>query len=447
MYSAAFLGLRTLVGRSLGAVEPVVGPRGFGPLQGGPGAVLHLPAGFRATIFSRTGETMDDGLLVPGKHDGMAAFPGPDGRVLLVRNHEIESAWVEVSPYGPRREHFAKVDPARIYDGGRGVMPCLGGTTTLVFNPATQQLERHFLSLTGTQRNCAGGPTPWGTWVTCEEVNAEREPHEEQWHGYNFEVRPSATPQLTAPVPLKAMGRFRHEAIAVDPRSGAVYQTEDLGDGLLYRFLPTTPGNLAAGGRLQALAILGTAQADTRNWPGTPAFPRGQPLAVEWLDLAEVDSPVQDLRYRGRAAGAAIFARGEGAWWGDGEGYFAMTNGGRNLFGQIFRYRPSPHEGTTREKEEPGTLELFAEPNDTALLSNCDNLTVAPWGDLILCEDTKGPCRLIGITPAGECYVLAANPAPDHELAGVCFSPDGSTLFVNVQNPGFTVALTGPWPT
>ena len=380
-------------------------------------------------------------------HDGMAAFAGPDGLTLLVRNHENESAWVQNSPFGPDNERFALVDPSKVYDKGHGRMPCIGGTTTLVFDTRTQTMKGHHLSLIGTQRNCAGGTTPWGTWVTCEEVNAEREPDEEDYHGYNFEVVPSVEPGLVKPVALRAMGRFRHEAICVDPQSGAVYQTEDLGDGLLYRFLPDKPGQLAAGGRLQALVVTGIEQADTRNWPGTPAFPVGQPLAVEWIDLDDVDSPVLDLRHRGRAAGAAVFARGEGAWWGDGAGYFAMTNGGQNTMGQIFKYTPSPFEGTAQEKVHPGTLELYAEPNDTGLLSNGDNITIAPWGDLIICEDTKGLCRVIGITPAGEYYVIAQAAELDRELAGVCFSPDGSTLFVNVQKPGYTVAITGPWPT
>ena len=421
--------------------------RGFGPVQDDARKLLRVPAGFRYTAMSFTGEEMDDGLLVPGMHDGMAAFAGPDGLTLLVRNHENESAWVQNSPFGPDNERFALVDPSKVYDKGHGRMPCIGGTTTLVFDTRTQTMKDHHLSLIGTQRNCAGGTTPWGTWVTCEEVNAEREPDEEDYHGYNFEVVPSVEPGLVKPVALRAMGRFRHEAICVDPQSGAVYQTEDLGDGLLYRFLPDKPGQLAAGGRLQALVVTGIEQADTRNWPGTPAFPVGQPLAVEWIDLDNVDSPVLDLRHRGRAAGAAVFARGEGAWWGDGAGYFAMTNGGQNTMGQIFKYTPSPFEGTAQEKVQPGMLELYAEPNDTGLLSNGDNITIAPWGDVIICEDTKGLCRVIGITPAGEYYVIAQAAELDRELAGVCFSPDGSTLFVNVQKPGYTLAITGPWPT
>ena len=443
LYSAGFIGLRSLALRPVLGAEEVFEAIGFGPLVETPGVPMRVPRGFRAVVFSATGEEMADGLLVPGKHDGMAAFAGPDGRTLLVRNHELESTEVALSPFGRDQARMSRVARERIYDLGNGIAPNLGGTTTLVFNTQTQSLERHFMSLAGTVRNCAGGPTPWGTWVTCEEVNESPEPDAEQPHGYNFEVQPDVNPGLVTPVPLKAMGRFRHEAIAVDPQSGVVYETEDLGDGLLYRFIPRVPGNLAAGGRLQALALADWKSADTRNWQAT-SFPVGQPQRVTWIDLEDVDSPQNDLRRRGAAAGAAVFARGEGAWHGGDSAYFAMTNGGPAQLGQIFRYRPSPFEGTARESENPGTLELFSEPNDSALLRNCDNLTVAPWGDLVLCEDTSGICRVVGVTPRGEYYVIAAG-VRSGELAGACFSPDGSTLFVNVQNPGYTVAISGPW--
>lgn len=444
LYTAGFVGLQQLVSRRGFAAAPANLRAGFGDLVDDPAGLIDLPRGFSYTVFSRTGDEMDDGLLVPGMHDGMAAFPGPDGRTLLVRNHELESAWTDRSPFGPNQERLGKVAKELIYDYGRGVAPNLGGTTTLVFDTRSQRMERHFLSLAGTVRNCAGGATPWGTWVTCEEVNDAPEPDAEQPHGYNFEVTPSATPGLVRPVALKAMGRFRHEAVAVDPASGCVYETEDTGDGLLYRFVPSVKGNLAAGGRLQALKVRDRATADTRNWE-SGAFPIGQPLAVEWIDVDEVESPRNDLRRRGAAAGAALFARGEGAWWGNDSAYFAMTNGGRNRFGQVFRYRPSPYEGAAAEAGRPGTIELFSEPNDTELLSNCDNLVVAPWGDLILCEDTSSICRLIGVTPRGEYYVLGSNTQRGRELAGACFSPDGTTLFVNVQNPGYTIAIRGPW--
>jgi secreted PhoX family phosphatase len=450
LYTAGFIGLRELVNRptaaatATGGGAALGGRAGFGALVDDPAGLFQLPKGFRYTRFGATGDEMADGLLVPGKHDGMAAFAGENGRTLLVCNHEIKSAESELGAFGKDLSRLGRIDRAKIYDYGKGIAPHLGGTTTLVFDTRTQRLERQFLSLAGTTVNCAGGPTPWGTWVTCEEVGDTPEAHSEQAHGYNFEVRPTAQPALADPLPLKAMGRFRHEAVAVDPASGIVYQTEDVGDGLLYRFIPKEPGKLAAGGKLQAMAVRDRKSADTRNWKQS-AFPIGQRLAVEWIDMEEIDNPKGDLRLRGAAAGAAIFARGEGAWWGNDSVYFAMTNGGRNASGQIFRYFPSVHEGTARESATPGFIELFAEPNDTELLRNCDNVTVAPWGDLIICEDADAICRIVGITPRGEYYVIGSNTKRGRELCGACFSPDGTTLFVNVQNPGYTLAITGPW--
>jgi uncharacterized protein len=438
-----FAGLRTLVNQPVFA-NSVSNKAGYGPLIDDAQGLLKLPQGFSYTVFSRTGEEMPDGFKVPAMHDGMGAFAGPDGLTLLVRNHENESHLTARGPFGAMNERLDLMPREKIYDRGHGILPNIGGTTTLVFDTRTQQLQTHYLSLAGTVRNCAGGPTPWGTWVTCEEVNAVPEPNAEQPHGYNFEVRPAVEPGLVDPVPLKAMGRFRHEAIAVDPVSGAVYETEDLADGLLYRFLPTVKGDLAAGGKLQALGLVDAVITDTRNLTGAQ-FPVGRPLAVRWIDLDEPESPNDDLRLRGAAAGAVPFARGEGAWTAEDGIYFAMTIGGPKALGQIFRYVPSPYEGTPRELEQPVKLELFAEPNDSALLRNCDNLAMTPWGDLLICEDSAENCRLVGVTPQGEFYHIAENPIPKRELAGVCFSPDASTLFFNVQNPGYTVAMTGPW--
>ena len=132
-------------------------------------------------------------------------------------------------------------------------------------------------------------------------------------------------------------------------------------------------------------------------------------------------------------------------WWTNSAVYFACTNGGDARKGQIWRYVPSPYEGTSRESEEPGTVELFIEPNDGSLVQNADNLTAAPWGDLIVCEDATGEDYLVGVTPAGETYKFAHNQAGPGEFAGSCFSPDGTTLFVNMQLQGLTVAITGPW--
>ena len=413
---------------------------------------LDLPPGFSYTVFSETGDKMDDGLLVPGKHDGMGAFAGPGGKTILVRNHEMDAAATEGSPFGAKRALFRKVPRAKLYDAGKGKKPALGGTTTLVFDTRPQRLEKHFLSLAGTMRNCAGGVTPWGSWITCEEDvsrpnedGQKPEDEMEREHGYNFEVPASDQIGLADPIPLKAMGRFRHEAIAIDPRSNVVYQTEDRGDGLFYRFLPAQPEKLAAGGRLQALKLRDQPRADTRNWQ-EKKFATGTRLAVEWVDITNVEAHDDDLRYQGFfEQGAARFARGEGCWYGRDAIFFACTNGGKKKKGQIWRYVPSPDEAKPGEKNSPGSLELFLEPDDGKLVENADNLTIAPWGDLIICEDGVSPQFVVGVTPEGKIYKLAKTTLG--EMAGACFSPDGTTLFVNIQTPGVTVAITGPWQT
>ncbi|MEX0882519.1 MAG: alkaline phosphatase PhoX, partial [Cyclobacteriaceae bacterium] len=177
-----------------------------------------------------------------------------------------------------------------------------------------------------------------------------------------------------------------------------------------------------------------------------PILPKMEVQKVAWIDLENIDSPEDDLRMQGHNKGAALFARGEGIWFGDGELYFACTNGGKIGAGQVFRYQPSPNEGTSEERNSPGKLVLFAEPNDREILKNCDNLAIAPWGDVILCEDHKHPF-LVGINPQGELYHLAENVGFESELAGGVFSPSGKTYFVNIMGPGLTFAITGPWKT
>jgi secreted PhoX family phosphatase len=460
---AAFLGLKHLAGCSSPATmltEPLP------EFVRDPDNLFHLPKGCRYHIFSRTGEKMDDGFLVPGQHDGMAAFPGADGRTILVRNHEQLPGDVRMSPFGMKQQLLKKISREMMFDHGKGKAPGLGGTTTLVYDTKGQMLEKHFLSLAGTWRNCAGGPTPWGSWVTCEETVQKAKDDWEKDHGWCFEVPASAT-GLVAPVPLKAMGRFNHEAIAVDPKSGAVYLTEDRGDrremleeeklpgvkyfppkpedlgaGLFYRFLPEVPGELARGGKLQALKIKDQPGCFAGNWEG--GIKVGDTFDVEWMDLQDVESPKDDLRHRGRAAGAAAFQRGEGLWYGNNAIYFACTDGGPAKKGQIWKYHPSPEEGKSGEAAKPGRLQLFIEPNDRSIMEMCDNLTVTPWGDLIVCEDGPMGNFLLGVTTEGRVYKIGQIGFSRTELAGCCVSPDGSTLFVNIQRPGMTVAITGP---
>lgn len=439
--SLGFMGLSYMINSQAMATPHA----GFGPLQPDPQGILNLPKGFSYKVIFRKGEQMSDGFYSPGRPDGMATFAGKKNHVILIRNHEINPGSDE-GPYGQDPELFRKIDLNKVYDPGSGTTPSTGGTTTLIFDEKAAEVETSYLSLTGTNRNCAGGITPWKSWITCEENTDLAGGDMEKDHGFNFEVPASEKVGLADPVPLKEMGRFNHEAVAVDPSTSIVYQTEDRPDGLIYRYIPLVPEQLNKGGKLQILALKEQSSYDTRNWEDltTPEMPVNQPFDVEWLDIDNVFAPEDDLRYRGFEQGAARFARGEGMWYGEQEFFFACTNGGKTGTGQVFRYTLSPYEGTLREKETPGKLELFLEPNNTDLLKNCDNLTIAPWGDLILCEDHPHPF-VVGVTPKGEYYKLAENTLFPSEFAGGVFSPSGNTYFVNIQDAGITLAITGPW--
>lgn len=426
---------------------------GYGPLKRDPLGLFDLPEGFSYEVLSRFGERMDDGLLTPGKIDGMACFSTADRKIAIVRNHEIKTEHEHLSAFGPDGA-LARLNAADVYDHYVDGRPLGGGTTTLIYDPAARRVLSRRLSLAGTNHNCAGGATPWGSWLSCEEtVLRAGEEGAGKDHGWVFEV-PANGPGLAPPLPIAAMGRFKHEAVAVDPRTGVLYMTEDEsdGEGLFYRFLPNDRTNLHAGGRLQALAMRSDFGGDTRNWNGS-AWAVGDRRRVSWIDIDGADNPHNDIHDRGHAAGAAWFARGEGIHAGAGEFYFTCTHGGPNKLGQVMRYRPSLFEGQPNEADAPGRLELFAQPDDATVLQMPDNLTVAPWGHLVICEDkSDGVNYLRGMTPDGRVYTLGRNPTPDPEtpdesteLAGPCFSPDGRTLFLNIFDPGATLAITGPW--
>lgn len=439
--SLAFTGLAACAARPEGLVRAQATSR-HGPLLPDPARILDLPSGFSYRVISSRGERMDDGFGVPDRFDGMGAFALDANRTILVRNHELRPRNADTGP-------FASAPPGdvRAFDrNDSGPLP--GGTTTLVYNHRTGAVESQHLSLVGTIRNCAGGVTPWGSWLSCEEdVSQAGEGGLGRDHGWVFEV-PARSRGLADPVPLTGLGRFYHEAAAIDPRTGIVYLTEDRDNGLLYRFLPDVRGQLARGGRLQALAFAGDSDGrDTRNWESVN-FPTGSWRRVRWIDLDHVDSPDgDDLRELGAARGAVLFARGEGMWFGDGELFFACTSGGAMKLGQVMRYRPSRFEGQSGESREPGRVQNFVESTRPDMLNFGDNITVGPNGHLVVCEDqytevTRNHLR--GVTPQGEVYPLAKLHVQT-ELAGACFSADGSTLFVNIYSPGRTLAISGPW--
>lgn len=403
---------------------------------------LALPKGFQYKVLGKVGAVMTDGRKTPRAHDAMATFhAGKDLRI--VRNHEINDQIPKVG---------VAIGTSNHYDEAAG-----GGTTTLVVNPKTREVVRDFVSLSGTLNNCAGGTTPWGSWISCEETTlgqtkyTNREGKEiggfAKPHGYCFEVPASANSTL-APVPLKAMGRFVHEAIAVDPKSGIVYETEDNNPAGFYRFLPNRQKRLAEGGILQVLAVKDKPNYDTRSGQSIGSVLKTTWLKIDNPDPVEADTDTRAVIKHGMKNGAAIFARLEGCFTGkDGRIYFASTSGGNTKAGQIWLYQP-----TGRDE---GSLTLVFESPDRQVLDMPDNICLSPKNNrLFMCEDSdhaKGttPENFVRIlTPNGKIADFARNITPGRErseFAGPTFSKDGQTLFVNIQFVGVTLAIWGDW--
>jgi secreted PhoX family phosphatase len=405
---------------------------------------LELPQGFEYNIIGQVKGTMSDGRVTPPAHDGMATFKV--GRELrVVRNHEVGGGRVP--------KPGTAIGSANHYDE-----TAAGGTTTLVIDPKTRLITRDFVSLSGTLINCAGGPTPWGSWISCEETTLGQTVRTTSTgatiggfpkpHGYCFEVPASANNNLP-PVPLKAMGRFVHEAVSVDKKSGVVYLTEDYNPCGLYRFLPNRNKRLTEGGTLQILSVKNKTQYDTRTGQKV-----GVALAANWITIPNPDPESADtdelaVFKQGRDAGAASFSRLEGCCI-DGKGrlYFAATSGGDNKGGQIWMYEPAGRD--------EGRLTLLFESPGRDILDMPDNVCLMPDSRLLfICEDSDyasdggTPENLIRVlTPSGRIADFAKNVAPSaprSEFAGSVFSKDGKTLFVNIQGVGVTCAVWGDW--
>jgi uncharacterized protein len=404
---------------------------------------LALPKGFEYNVLGKVRSVMADGRPTPGAHDGMWTFKV--GRELrIIRNHEV--GWGGV----PRAN--GGIGHGNHYDETAG-----GGTTTLVIDPKTHELVRDFVSLSGTMINCSGGPTPWGSWISCEEttlgptVRTNRDGVKtggfKKPHGYCFEV-PAAANGPVPPVPLKAMGRFTHETVAVDRKTGIVYLTEDYSPGGFYRFIPNRNKRLVEGGTLQMLAIKGKPGYDTRT-----GQKQGTTFPAEWVTIQNPDPPEADVDpsavfKQGKAKGGATFARPEGSCADErGNVYFDCTSGGDKRGGQIWLY--------SHDNKNEGRLTLVFESPDREILDMPDNICLRPKSrQLFICEDSD----YVGqggtsdnfvriLTPAGQIADFARNISafPKSEFAGSTFSSDGKIFFVNLQGAGATFAIWGDW--
>lgn len=431
---------------------------GYGPLQPAVDettgeVLLHLPKSFKYRTFGEEGSVMTDGAITPVRHDGMAAFPGPGGSTRLVRNHEVLF------------NDGAVGDVSKAYDAVGS-----GGTTTLQVSGNGNQVES-WVSASGTTFNCSGGAMPYGTWVTCEESIAGPDldpdfvgqgPNLDEKHGYIYEVSASTGPNANAPtVPIRAAGRFTHEGAAMDPATGILYLTQDnfIAPSGLYRYLPkpgTNPmmdGRLSDDGTLEMLAVLDGAG----NPVPTDLFnleTAGTVYNIGWVPIADPDptfsttnpnDAISEVSQQGLDLGAAGFSRLEGIRYSNGLLYFTSTQGGAGRpvigfptfgpgWGQVWALNPATSQ----------LHMIFQSPSDT-VLELPDNLAVSPGGALVLCEDGEDPNFLRGLTMAGEMFDFAQNVGSDAEFTGATFSPNGQALFFNIQTPGRTYMVWGPF--
>jgi secreted PhoX family phosphatase len=448
-----------LAARPVAADQEDGGPRhqpalGYGPLFEDPAGVLALPAGFSYRVVTRTGvTTLVSGEPTPSNHDGTATFEGERGATLLVNNHEIR---------GPRANwpHPVPLAEDLVYD------PAAAGGCTVVEVP--RHWDKHgapvteWVGIAGTSTNCAGGSTPWGTWLTCEETEDKAGANGMTMdHGYVFEVDPHDGRANRGPKPVKAFGRYAHEAVVIDPKRGHCYLTEDASgpNGLLYRW--TAPQGFRHGrGRLATLGDTAGVLQALRCFDAGGRFVDdlsratriGTVYGVDWVDVPDRDARTTSVRKQ-FAAGEVTRARKlEGMWWADGGAYIVSSFAREES--------PAPHDGAVwfyNASRRTLTLKVLlgvnATPERDGAFDGPDNITVSPYGGLILAEDGNGVQHLFGAANDGRTYPLARNElnigteaVPEYsEFTGVTFSPDGSTLFANIQEPGIMLAVTGPW--
>lgn len=473
--------------------------------------LLALPEGFEYKSYGWTGDPMADGRPTPSSHDGMAVVSASrgDAHLVLVRNHERglvadPSAAIQAAAnYSTGRVNgivtvFSGASPIRIGASGTVTNPLApaptpfvgyvgGGTSNLLFRGNNWVSSN--ASLGGTLGNCAGGPTLWGSWLTCEETILDFSAIGGKKHGYVFES--AADPAHSSAEPIVGMGRFSHEAVAIDPRSGYVYETEDSRNlSSFYRYKPIHNaggmGSLHHGGILQAARISKIVRQarpsalPQANDTGLLNPEIGDEYEIEWIDITDPDaSPVvvtgqpggvslgfmSGPAFQALSVGGVRMSRGEGIWYSAGRMFIVDTAAGIDTRGRIGRGEGAVWELDLRAS--PMRLRAVFVSGNQAAGNNPDNVTVSPRGGVVLCEDGgfgDAGARVLGLDAAGEAYVFCRNnvqlsadqigaagklvTAGDYrglEFAGACFDPKGLVLFVNIQTPGITFAIKGPW--
>ena len=422
---------------------------GYGPLVDDAEGRLALPAGFSYLLVAQSGvTTLETGELTPDRPDGTANFEGRHGGSILINNHEISA------PGGNPVPHLDGL----VYDTG-----AWGGTTNIEVDRHGNRI-REYVSLAGTHNNCAGGQTPWHTWLSCEET--EDVPTATngltQRHGYVFDVDPYDKRRNQNPKPIKALGRYAHEAVVVDPKRHQLYLTEDAGNpnGLIYRFTPPRSALPLRRGSLGQLGDTdGTLEAMRAFDYGTlvpdlSVSQVGTTYDVEWATVPDRDANAVSTRKQFNVAGGTGAPGGdvtrsrklEGAWWGH-DGAFIVSSFARNSDGSAAQHDGQvwfldPHRDTITL-----VLQFAYTPGDQDTDEDGpDNITVSPFGGVILAEDGEGLQHLVGADDRGKAFFFARNQlAGSEEFTGPNFSHDKKILFANVQVPGHVFAIRGPF--
>ncbi|MFF3620182.1 alkaline phosphatase PhoX [Streptomyces sp. NPDC002467] len=372
--SAAAFGGTLMHGAAYAApAQPGAGP--YGALGAADANGIMLPAGFSSRVIARSGQNVG-----PTSYKWHSA---PDGGACFADG----TGWIYVSN--------SEINPS-------------GGASAVKFDSAGT-ITGSYRILSDTRQNCAGGKTPWNTWLSCEEVSL----------GYVYETDPYG---VNAAVQRPAMGRFKHEAAAADPVRQVIYLTEDETSGCFYRFIPTTWGNLSSG-TLQVL-VAGTAASGSFTWQNVPD-PDGSPTAT-----------------RTQVSGSKKFNGGEGCHYANDTVWF--TTKGDNRVWQL-NLANNTYELAYDDSLVPG---------GAAPLTGVDNVTGSSYGDLYVAED-GGNMEICLITPDDVVAVfLRVNGQSSSEITGPAFSPDGTRLYFSSQRGttgsstgGITYEVTGPFRT